>query len=369
MVEEGEFLFMGEAIIVGRTGSSIEGSGRLVTEIINENTIWTVPKVINQTFAIRIFGGGGGGYVNSYWSGHAGGAGGHMNNTTMALIPGEQIPIQIGPGGIRTDANGHGGTTSFGTYLSANGGECALPYNRTGSVNKAGCGGTGGGGGFILNSNLKNTSVYALDNVCGGNGSYGGGGGQGGLANLYPSYGFGGIFGGNGGGYKNNAINGTNTIGDANVSNGSGDKFGFEINLQGAGISMGPGNSLFGSGGYGGNGGYNAGSGGGGYGGNGGNGYYININNHTAFAGGGGGGYGADGGDAYVYDDNDNTVTGMGGGGGGYGKGGHGGNGTYRGNSCGGIAAGGGGLYNGFYEGNAEDAKGGNGICIIQYYI
>ena len=59
------FYFMGEAIIVGRGAGIGSSEPRLVTEIITSNTSWAVPKAINQSFSVRIFGAGGSGWYNS----------------------------------------------------------------------------------------------------------------------------------------------------------------------------------------------------------------------------------------------------------------------------------------------------------------
>ena len=364
------FFFMGEAIIVGRASGG-SSTPRLVTEIYNTNTTWTVPKAVDQTFHIRVFGGGGSGGAGNggpgvpgtgMFGGLLGGAGGRMNNATFALLPGEQISISIGGGG-KTALACTGGTTAFGEYLSAVGGAGVSSGGATAGdrIN----GGSGGGGGFIINENISNTSRIRRYQFGGNGAQFGGGGG------FYIG-GRGGEYGGNGGsvyGSDTTATgghNGINTIGNNNYPDGSSSKFGFDLNLQGAGLCMNPGNNYYGDGGCGGNGGYNLGGGGGGYGGNGGNGAYIETNNNWCFAGGGGGGYGADGGDAYAHKINNYHAVGIGGGGGGYGKGGHGGNGVNNSktaNANGGIAAGGGGSYSG------NPGYGGNGICIIQYYI
>lgn len=341
---------MGEAIMVGRgTGGGSSFQNRLTTEIILENTNWVVPKAVNQSFSVRIFGGGGSG-------GNAGGGGGgFMNESIIKLNAGSTIPVYIGSGGQIFYVNKYffksqnGETSSFGNYLSALGG-C---HADAASSDIIGSGGSGGGidmYGKGINCTIIGTGYQfgggsALR--CGGNinliacgGKYGGGGSAScNTANNYQPLGgclyknafdseiigFSNL-GGNGSGYNIVAKNGTNTIG-------------LGLDFEGGGLAdIG---SYGGGGGYGGNGGNNMG-GGGGYGGNGGN----NV--------GGGGGYGADGGDNL-------------GGGGGYGKAGKGGSGNTGyvvdnknvSSICGGIAAGG-----GYYNGH-----GGNGICIIQYYI
>lgn len=123
---------MGEAIISrGYTGvDGAPGGYELKTEIITENTTWVVPKAKDQSFSVRIFGGGGGGYANSIGSRCGGGGGGYMNNAILNLTNGHGIQITIGTGGngityfncnaTTSSADIYesaGGTTFFGNYL------------------------------------------------------------------------------------------------------------------------------------------------------------------------------------------------------------------------------------------------------------
>ena len=317
---------MSEAIIArgGRKGS---GGGSdfhgLMTEVYTSSTMWLVPSnAVNNEFSVRIFGGGGGGGGGTI----TGGGGGWMNNTELTLTPGDLIFITIGIGGSpsgtdRINYSSTGGTTSFGTYLSASGGGGGIYPNTSNSV--GGSGGSGGGG-------LNYGGVGYQFGGGGGGGHTGGSGGIWGGGGGGHTGGSGGIYGGSGGNaWANNTwsylngMNGINTIGWTNVS----------IDIDGSYIT-----------GYG-LGGILAG-GGGGFGGNGG------INS------GGGGGYGASGGNNY-------------GGGGGYGKGGYGGSGYI-------YTAGGGGAYGcggsymimpKFGGGGATSQSGADGICIIQYYV
>ena len=78
---------MSEAIIAKRysKSSSSGGSGtepsHLVTEVIVENTNWTVPSGINgNKVSVRLFGAGGGALYES------GGGGGWMNNGDLVLV-------------------------------------------------------------------------------------------------------------------------------------------------------------------------------------------------------------------------------------------------------------------------------------------
>ena len=401
---------MAEAII-SRRGYDAAGKPRLVTETLITNTNWTVPNDIRGNVSVRIFGGGGGGGRCS------GGGGGWMNNGEVAVNKGETIQIIIGKGGngaaSKTATGSTGGTTSFGVYLSAAGGEGAT-FGHGGNGGSGGGthyeyriinggGGTGfqfGGGGVVGPSD-------GSDGSNGGNGGpWGGGGGtcmqiSEGVSPTYPAYGgSGGIYGGGGGGYiggsggtyggrggslNQAAMNGTNTIGLSEVPE----------DCQGPGLAGDMScHGSSGGGGYGGNGGIGEsyremsspgryricahGGGGGGYGGDGGN--------SCDSGGGGGGGYGrtAKGGDCaapprgfgmgdiygcgggggyYGKGGNGGTAfTGCGGGGGGYGNGGDGGSDSNNVGKDGGIAAGGGGGY-------SVSGSGGDGICIIQYYI
>ena len=309
---------MGQGLLTSRGGSGggvdwsiIPGftGWNHVYEEITSNKDWIVPRAKDNTFNVIVFGGGGGAttYSNyfyipgvtdinnnlymttptSYVLG--GGGGGYMCNATLKLQFGNDIRISIGKNG---SFNENGGTTSFGEYLSANGGECAKIVNmRTVNNGKndiiiadgiqGGNGGTGGGSIFIE----TNTGQYTK--ISGGSGQYGGGGGG-------WIGGKGGIAGGNGGSLTVDAEKGTNTKAINTVYNGDGNT-GMFFNIGNIDPNMN--NKL---------------CGGGGYGGNGGNGGIIlsriyNGINYCVYAGGGGGGWGnyeARGGDGNFYRSN-----------------------------------------------------------------
>lgn len=408
---------MSDAIIARRSAKSGSGSSsRLITELITSNTNWIMPNDIKDNLiSVRIFGGGGAGqnYPQLYY-GDSGG-GGWMNNGDLTITPGESINITIGSGGIPSNVNcsagGSGGITSFGTYLSANGGGC--PNGGSGGYSSMGYGGTGyqfGGGGGCTRGG--NGGIWGGGGACnngnGGNGGTYGGGGGGGIRYLGFSLwemksfkgGTGGMYGGSGGGiaiYRNeygeigmmvssisscgefggkggyfnqsgyniiisngNGSNGTNTISWSNV----------EKEFRGSGVGgkmykniyTGQYNSVFinsyfggGGGGFGGNGG-NASEGitggGGGYGGNG---FF------------GGGGYGGDGSNSRGGGGYGKEAKGYYGGGGYYAPGGLGGGSygrgaTYENRALFGGGGASGNNYGGFYQCGAD------GICIIQYY-
>ena len=382
--------YMSECIISRRGSGGGSSGGNMTSEVIIENTVWVVPNHIGN-IQVRIFGGGASGINTPYADSNyhtMGGGSGWMNNGELDINSGTVIPITIGQGGQYNGSQQMyaGGTTSFGTYLSANGGDSSggggsgggiyssvvryisssigLQFGGGGiniynrgvissptypTVYSARGGMWGGGGGLSITTNHRSYVYFTL--YPGSGGTYGGGGGIS-LTNSeinqnyngnYP-FSKGGTYGGNGGVYRwasgfigHNIIaseNGTNTLGYTNIPE----------NCRGAGnrgLAL-NGNGGSGGGGYGGNGG-NDGGGGGGYGGNGGS------------SGGGGGGYGR-GSDGGKY----------GGGGGGYfSPGGNygGGGGSYgRGGDMNNAPGFGGGGWGG------NNGSGGQGICIISYY-
>lgn len=174
-------------------------------DLITESRNWVNPYSRPLEISVMVFGGGGGsGSMVSDGGRGGGGGGGHMATWTGSVGPSESVPVTIGAGGSNDDpsalppvipvsadlpppSGGTGGTTSFGTYISANGGE---PSSFEGF---GGDGGTGGGG-YVLQNVV---SMYS-----GGTGTYGGGGGGGGaMPNIENGYGMDGGAGGNGGTY------------------------------------------------------------------------------------------------------------------------------------------------------------------------
>ena len=290
---------MGQAIIVRASGgyNSNGGSGedkniigwQPKTEIITTNGYFTVPKAKDQEFFVRIFGGGGGAGDDRNYAFGGGGGSGNMNNDTLILNLAESIQVSIGKGG---DVYYNGGTTAFGTYLSATGGEAGISPSGDGNKTHGGDGGAGGGGGSLDSGKTQGASVYS-----GGNGTYGGGGGG-----YKEGQGYGGIYGGNGAGSGGTINNGTNTLGIVGLEfTGPGTMDYWKT--AGGGYGGCGGSSCGGGGGYGANGGnanessqsfgsliqrYKAAGGGGGYGGHGGDG----VSNNFRWQGGYGGGYG-----------------------------------------------------------------------------
>lgn len=227
---------------------------KTVTEIFTSSGIWTCPAGVKSVH-VQVFGGGGAGGSCSDGGGGGGGGGGHMKSQTLSVVPGTTYQITIGAGA--TSVGGNGGATSFGTLLSANGG-------NGGKYNGGGNGGSGGGG-------------PGGNGGDGGTGSYGGSGGKGG------SY-----------SYNHAASDGTPGIAAAGGDGAAGTAGTGRDGGGGAGGGFG------GNGGKGGDSGADYGAGGGGGGGYGENGNGGNGENVSGGGGGNGGIAAGGGGEAYI---------------------------------------------------------------------
>ncbi|MEY8338473.1 glycine-rich domain-containing protein [Lachnospiraceae bacterium 62-35] len=165
-------------------------------QVFTSSGTFTVPANI---YSIDVFCVGGGGAGGRYYSasdgkqfGGAGGGGGYTSTRkNIAVSPGQSYAVTVGSGGIQPgssyDTAAPGGTSSFGSILTANGGEIGKEGNRLSFTThpSGGAGGSGGGGGLKLqydaDGNFKELGI-------GGNGgSDGGNGGAGGTSTLGTS--------------------------------------------------------------------------------------------------------------------------------------------------------------------------------------
>lgn len=122
-----------DAVTSSGTGG---GGGADGYELFSASDTFIAPQA--GTYRIFAIGGGGGGDDDE----GAGGGSGYVAYTTAILAADESVTITIGAGGARGASGGSaGGDTSFGGYLTANGGE-----GGTGSNTPGGAGGSGGAG-------------------------------------------------------------------------------------------------------------------------------------------------------------------------------------------------------------------------------
>lgn len=154
-------------------------------------TTWTCPPGVTQVSIDACAAGGGGGYAPAGGAAGGGGGGASVLNSRFTVVPGTVYTITVGApgvGGTSTSVNGtQGGSTTFGSLLTLNGGGAGL-YN--------GSGGAAGGGGALpgmASSYVNATSFGGHGGGCALGG--GGSGGNGAMNGQIP-----GMFGGGGGG-------------------------------------------------------------------------------------------------------------------------------------------------------------------------
>jgi len=138
-------------------------------QIFTSSGTFTVPSGVTRVRARVWGGGGGGGGSNSGWAGGGGGGGGYAEGIYV-VVPGQTIPVTVGPGGGAAGGNGNpGGTSSFGAFCSATGG--AGGQSGFGELGLRGLGGTGSGGDINLSGSEGGSAGGNADRLGGAGGA------------------------------------------------------------------------------------------------------------------------------------------------------------------------------------------------------
>lgn len=158
------------------TGAGYMGEfGNGLWRVFSSNSTFTVPAGVSK-LRVRVVGGGGGGKI-----GGAGGGGGGYAHGEFSVTPGDIYSVTVGDGGLQ---GGDGGTSSFGSLISATGGKGASgtasatggagfggDFQASGGASGASAGTGGGGAGSQLGNGGFTTAVASH---CGGAGVNGG---------------------------------------------------------------------------------------------------------------------------------------------------------------------------------------------------
>jgi len=145
-------------------------------QVFNASGTFIVPNGVTAVRATVIGGGGAGGY-HTTMPGGGGGAGGHAVGVVPNLTPGMSIPVTVGAAGSGSATPGtgiSGGTSSFGTFLSATGGQGGGGGTVVQFAMPGGLGGLGSGGQYNSGGSMGSDSIAIA-----GRGGDGGGPGQG----------------------------------------------------------------------------------------------------------------------------------------------------------------------------------------------
>ncbi len=187
-------------VLVGPSLSQVQLASIGQQQVFSANGTFVVPAGVTKLFVRVVGAGGGGGRGGTVYalSGGGGGAGGYAEKY-ISTTPGASFAVTIGVGGARGDTiGGTGGTTSFGSQVSATGGGGGR--GQTGSC-AGGAGGVGVGGDLNIQGGPGGDGNQGSANIQGGQGgasAFGGGGmsGDGGLGNgAAPGSGGGGAWG------------------------------------------------------------------------------------------------------------------------------------------------------------------------------
>ena len=248
--------------VIGSTGLSTED----FTLLTPGAAAWRVPAGVTQIDVIATGAGGGGGAAN----GANGGRGGVVS-VTLAVIPGDRLPLVVGGGGGGGMSGGGGGATTVDAgmpgQIIAGGGGGAGVFTAGGNGGGAGvaAGGDGGGsypgrGGSAGSGGAASQSTPPLQAVTAGSAGGNGNGGAGGAGNAgHAAAGSGGSGSGTGG--QGAPAGGGGGGGGHGGGGGGGGGAPFFEGSGGGGGSIGPSGASYGVAGSGPGGGGNSGGG------------------------------------------------------------------------------------------------------------
>lgn len=157
-----EEISVGTGLTLSAGTISASGGGQLQEQLFTSSGTWTVPTGVTRVNVIVIGGGGGGAGATAGlpFGGRHGGVGG-LASGNYSVTPGSSITVTVGVGGAAnvSSSGSAGGTSSFGSLISATGG-------GGGVINSAnGAAGAGSSGTVRNNSILYGASINdATDN-------------------------------------------------------------------------------------------------------------------------------------------------------------------------------------------------------------
>jgi hypothetical protein len=199
-------LLPGTNVTISPSGNalSISASGVPTMQVFTSSGTFTVPAGVSRIMVAAWGGGGGGGASYGQYSGGGGGGGG-FGQGVFSVTPGTLFTVTVGAGGSLGSPSGttpqSGGTTSFGSLLSASGGGASqnaglatgpqiggLGGTSSATLNITGAQGSGGATGSSVSSASSSNQAYPAGGAGGAAGGNGGGGGGGGRGNYSSSY-------------------------------------------------------------------------------------------------------------------------------------------------------------------------------------
>lgn len=168
--------------------------------VLTTTQSWAVPAAMQLGYikpkVTVVGGGGGGGTPGSSGFGGGGGGGGGTGSSVINLTGVTTVSVTIGAGGAAGSGGGNGGSggsSSFGAYITANGGS----GGRSLTLGDAGEGAAAGTGGSINSGGSAGTPGFESSfGGSGGSSTLGGGGRSGEAGRVYGGGGGGAPFGG-----------------------------------------------------------------------------------------------------------------------------------------------------------------------------